>query len=77
MASRAFPIKTNAKPVRAIIMPGGTIHHHRPRAAAPYVLASYSMLPHVGKSGSPSPRKLRPASVVMAAGTDMAMLANA
>ena len=38
--SRAFPIKTNANPVIAIITPGGTIHHHNPLAAAPNVFAS-------------------------------------
>ena len=35
IASKAFPKNTKAKPVIAIIIPGGTIHHHNPRAAAP------------------------------------------
>jgi hypothetical protein len=35
IASKAFPKNTKAKPVIAIINPGGTIHHHNPRAAAP------------------------------------------
>ena len=73
----AFPIKTNARPVIAIITPGGIIHHHNPLAAAPNVFASCKICPHVGNDGSPNPRKLRPASVVIAAGTDMATLANA
>ena len=70
-------MNTNARPVSAIIIPGGTIHHHMPCAAAPCSLASCSICPHVGNVGSPRPRKLRPASVVIAAGTDMATLANA
>ena len=61
----------------AIKIPGGTIHHQNPCAAAPYVLASCKICPHVGNDGSPSPRKLSPASVVIAAGTEIAMLANA
>ena len=40
IASNALPINTNARPVIAIIIPGGTIHHHNPLAAAPNVLAS-------------------------------------
>ena len=75
--SKAFPIKTNANPVIAIITPGGTIHHHNPLAAAPNVLASCNICPHVGNEGSPKPRKLNPASVVIAAGTEIATLANA
>ena len=77
IASNALPIKTNARPVIAIIIPGGTIHHHSPLAAAPNVLASCKIWPHVGNDGSPKPRKLNPASVVIAAGTDIATLANA
>ena len=33
--SNAFPINTNARPVMAIKIPGGTIHHQNPWAAAP------------------------------------------
>ena len=61
----------------AIIIPGGTIHHQSPLAAAPNMFASCNICPHVGNDGSPNPRKLNPASVVIAAGTDMATLANA
>jgi hypothetical protein len=35
IVSNAFPINTNARPVMAIAIPGGTIHHHKPLAAAP------------------------------------------
>ncbi len=70
-------MKTNANPVIAIKIPGGTIHHQNPCAAAPYVFASCRICPHVGNEGSPNPRKLNPASVVIAAGTEIAMLANA
>ena len=77
IASNALPIKTNARPVIAIIIPGGAIHHHNPLAAAPYVFASCKICPHVGNVGSPRPKKLRPASVVIAAGTDIATLAKA
>ena len=77
IASRAFPIKTNANPVIAIIIPGGIIHHHNPLAAAPNVFASCNICPHVGNDGSPNPKKLRPASVVIAAGTEIAILAKA
>ena len=77
IASNAFPINTNAKPVIAIIIPGGIIHHHNPRDAAPNVFASCNICPQVGNDGSPNPRKLRPASVVIAAGTEIATLANA
>ena len=76
MVSSALPMNTNARPVMAIIRPGGTIHHHNPLAAAPNVFASCNICPHVGKVGSPRPRKLRPASVVIAAGTEIAMLAK-
>ena len=75
--SNAFPINTNARPVIAIIIPGGAIHHHSPLAAAPYVFASCNICPHVGNVGSPKPKKLIPASVVIAAGTEIAILANA
>ena len=77
MASSAFPINTNANPVIAIIAPGGTIHHHKPLDAAPKVCASCKICPHVGNVGSPRPRKLKPASVVIAAGTEIAILAKA
>jgi len=40
MVSSAFPINTNARPVTAIMSPGGMTHHQRPRAAAPCMLAS-------------------------------------
>lgn len=40
MVSRAFPIRTNPRPVMAIITPGGIIHHQRPREAALEELAS-------------------------------------
>ena len=40
-------------------------------------MASCNICPHVGNDGSPNPRKLNPASVVIAAGTDIATLANA
>ena len=76
MLSSAFPMNTKERPVIAIIIPGGTIHHHRPLAAAPNVFASCKICPHVGNVGSPKPRKLRPASVVIAAGTEIAILAN-
>ena len=33
--SSGFPISTNARPVIAIIIPGGTIHHQRPLDIAP------------------------------------------
>ena len=77
IASNAFPIKTKARPVIAINNPGGIIHHQNPWAVAPYVFASWSICPHVGNDGSPNPRKLSPASVVIAAGTEIAILANA
>jgi len=54
-ASSALPLKTNARPVIAIIIPGGAIHHQNPLAAAPYVFASCSICPHVGNVGSPRP----------------------
>jgi len=38
-------MKTNARPVMAIIIPGGAIHHHNPLAAALYVFASCSISP--------------------------------
>ncbi len=59
------------------MIPGGIIHHHIPLAAAPNVLASCNICPHVGNNGSPNPRKLNPASVVIAARTEIAILANA
>ncbi len=71
-------MKTKARPVIAIIIPLGELsttisplmlHHRR--------LRHVKFVPHVGNEGSPKPRKLRPASVVIAAGTDMAILANA
>src|SRR5579884_744120 len=74
--SRAFPISTKARPVIAIIKPGGATHHQTPLAAAPAEFASCNIWPHVGMDGSPRPTKLRPASPKMAAGTEMAMLAK-
>ena len=74
--SIAFPISANANPVRAIISPGGIIHHQSPRAAASEELAWCRICPHVGIDGSPSPKKLSAASVKMAEGTARAMLAN-
>jgi len=34
MDSIAFPMSANARPVKTIIKPGVSTHHHRPRAAA-------------------------------------------
>ena len=76
MESRVLPIRINESPVRAIINPGGIIHHHKPREAAPAVFASCRICPHVGTEGSPNPKKLRGASPRMAAGTEIAILAN-
>ncbi len=55
--SRALPMRTNASPVKAIMRPGGTIHHQRPLDIAPAAWASCRILPHVGIDGSPRPRK--------------------
>ena len=74
IASKTFPIKTNAIPVIAIIIPGGIIHHHNSLAAAPNVFASCRICPHVGNDGSPNPKKLNPASVVIVVGTLIAIL---
>ena len=67
-------MKTNARPVIAIIIPGGAIHHHNPLAAAPYVFASCNICPHVGNVGSPRPKKLMPASVVTVSYTHLTLL---
>ncbi len=77
IASKVFPIKTNTRLVIAIIIPGGIIHYHNSLAAVPNVFASYGICPHVGNDGSPNPKKLNPASVVIAVGTLIAILANA
>jgi hypothetical protein len=77
MDSNDLEIKTNAILVTPTIIPGGNIHHHIPLAAAAEDCASFNICPHVGVVGSPSPMKLRPVSVKMAAGTDRAIVAKA
>jgi len=53
-------------------IPGGTNHHQKKK---PWKLSALlSILPHDMTNGSKSPRKLRAASKVMAAGTLVARL---
>jgi len=61
-------MNTKARLRKVKARPGGSSHHQAMTVKAPNPLAFCSMRPHVGTRGSPSPRKLRDASVRMALG---------
>ena len=74
MDSKVYPIRANESPAKPIIRPGGIIHHHNPSVVALAALASLRILPQVGIVISLNPRKLKPASARIAAGTEYAIM---